>query len=60
MTFTRLIVTFLQGEVNIPNLTFLTNFANLGLFSYDYFLTKLILLGDCAVNRSELPLRYVN
>jgi hypothetical protein len=47
---TRLIVTFLQGNVNIPNLTFLTNFASRGLFSYYYFLAKLILLGDCAVS----------
>ena len=45
-----LTLTFLQGKVNIPNLTFLTNFTNPGLFSYDYFLTKLILLGDCAVS----------
>jgi hypothetical protein len=36
------------------NLTFLTN---RGLFSYDHFLIKLILLGDCAVSWSELPLR---
>ena len=40
-------VTPLQGEVNIPKLTFLTN---RGLFSYYHFLIKLILLGDCAVS----------
>lgn len=43
-------VTSLQYEVNIPNLTFLTNIAKRGLFSYDHFLIKLILLGDCAVS----------
>ena len=43
-------VTFFQYEVNIPNLTFLTKLSNRGLFSYYHFLTKLILLGDCAVN----------
>jgi hypothetical protein len=37
-------------EVNIPNLTFLTNLANRGLSSYDHCLIKLILLGDCAVS----------
>lgn len=57
ITLSPVRVTFLQEKVNIPNLTFLTNRV---LFSYDHFLIKLILLGDCAVSCSELPLRYVN
>jgi hypothetical protein len=43
-------LTFIRNEVNIINLTFLTS---RGLFYYDYFLIKLILLGDRMLGRGR-------
>ena len=54
MAAIQLRLTFVQNEVNIPNLNFLNNQV---LFAQDKFLVQLILMGDCAVSISELPFR---